>query len=145
MVDEDVLAAFAKNDYRLAKFRDPMSTESLGAAYDKPWLASWANVQQRSKEGRVDTGLKVIAVADQQSALQPSRRLGRLLAGLGTLAIVFFLLVTIGLLYFVFRSLRKSRERVARVLGLSENKSTGIASANGGEIHDLATILEERS
>ena len=145
MVDEDVLAAFAKNDYRLAKFRDPMSTESLGAAYDKPWLASWANVQQRSKEGRVDTGLKVIAVADQQSALQPSRRLGRLLAGLGTLAIVFFLLVTIGLLYFVFRSLRKSRERVARVLGLSENTSTGIASANGGEIHDLATILEERS
>lgn len=136
MVDQDVLESFSKERFQLAPFRDPLSDEPDGTAYDRQWLASWAEVQRRGPEQRINTGFKVIAVADQQGALEPSRSLGRQLARMGSLAIVFFLLVSSGLLYFVFRSLRRSRDRVARMLGITDSTTTG-----GSGIQDAPTML----
>ena len=135
-VDDNVLASFENENFELAPFKDPMSTEPLGFRYDRDWLASWAEVKRRGPDDRIDTGFRVIAVADQKDALQPSRSLGRQLAKAGSLAFLFFILVSVGLLFFVFQSLRKSRDRVSKVPGMSYD-----TTASGPGIHEIATEL----
>jgi len=137
-VDSEVLAQFISEQHGIDPFRDPMADEALGSSYDRSWLASWAKVRQHGNNGRQATGLRVIAVADQQGALEPSRSLGRQLARLGTLAILFFALVTVGLLFFVFRSLRRSRNRIARKLGIADTTSTNPSVG----IQDAETMME---
>lgn len=128
-VSDEVLKRISNQDFILESFRDPIADEPQGSAFDRNWLASWAAVTRRGPAGRLATGFKVIAVADEAGALAPSRTLGRQLAFMGSLAVTFFLLVSIGLLFFVFRSLRKSRERVARALGMAVDHSlTGQSS-----------------
>ena len=133
-IDDDVLSSIAKQQRKLDPFVDPVAREPQGRQYRRDWLASWASVRRRGPTGRIPTGFQVIAVADKQGALQPSRSLGRQLARLGSLAGLFYGIVTIGLLYFVFRSLRRSREKIARVLGMSVDHSvTGI--------QEMATVM----
>ncbi len=125
-ISDDVLKRISNQDFVLESFRDPIADEPQGSEFDRNWLASWAAVTRRGPKGRVKTGFKVIAVADEAGALAPSRTLGRYLAIMGSLAVAFFVLVSVGLLFFVFRSLRKSRERVARALGMAvDNTLTG--------------------
>lgn len=128
-ISDEVLQRISNQDFALEAFRDPVAEEPQGSEFDRNWLASWAAVTRRGPTGRMATGFKVIAVADEAGALAPSRLLGRQLAFMGSLAVTFFLLVSIGLLFFVFRSLRKSRERVARALGMAvDHTLTGQSS-----------------
>jgi serine/threonine protein kinase len=135
-IDEMVLDRIARGDPALSPFEDPMARDPLGSKYNRDCLASWAAVRRRSPAGRQETGFKVIAVADQQNALQPSRRLGQQLARMGSMAILFFLIVSGGLLYFVFQSLRRSREKVARVLDMAAAQTV-----RGQGIEEMATLM----
>ena len=145
-VGSAVLKSFTNDNLRLVPFLDPMSNDPVGTDYDRDWLASWADVQIRNgaandSASRLQTGLKVIAVADRNEAMQPSRQLGSTLAKIAAFAITFFLLVTAGLLYFVFRSVSKSREKVNRMLGITTgNTATG---ESGSSFHDAATMVKE--
>ncbi len=123
-VDDQVLTKFDTNDFDLPSFHDPMGNVQLGAAFDHDhWIASWADVVSQYLDGSPQssklppTGLKVIAVEDHQAALLPTRNLGRQLARMATIAFALFLLVTGGLIFIVTRSIRRSREKVARLIG----------------------------
>ena len=120
----------------LVPFQDPIAEFPEGTEYNRDWLGSWASVQRRKADGRVDTGFRVIAVADRQGALEPSRSLGWQLARLGSLAALFFVLVSLGLLYFVFQSLRKGGEKATRILGATVDDIT-----DGNGLPDMPTIV----
>ncbi len=123
-VNGEVLDNFARDQHGLNPFHDPLGDDPSGRAFDRTWIAAWADVQRRvgdtgDSRYRAVTGLKVIAVADREQVLEPSRLLGLKLARMGSLALLFFLLVSGGLLIAVFRSLRQARERVNRLSGSS--------------------------
>jgi hypothetical protein len=138
-VDDDVIRSFSGTSHELNPFHDPLSDDEAGKLFDRNWIAAWADVQRRvggqpDSAQRAMTGLKVIAVTDREEAMQPSRGLGQQLARMGSLALLFFLLVSGGLLFAVFRSLRQSRERVTRLTGPSMEMT-------GSSIQDASTIL----
>ncbi len=145
-VAADVVDKMNSTESDLDNFQDPIGDDPDGTAYDRDWIASWADVfhkanltgQTAPNELRSVTGLKVIAVTDRLKAMLPSRTLGQQLAQMGSLALLVFLFVTGGLLYLVFRSLRLGRERVARISG-SSTESTG------SSVHDAATIMARQS
>ena len=116
-VDPVVLDAMESGDTGLNPFRDPMADDPLGSAWDREQIAAWADVQRSSGDptdpARMTmTGLKVIAVADRTAAMLPAHNLGQRLAWLGTLALLFFVLVSGGLLFFVIRSFRHRTDRL---------------------------------
>ncbi len=128
---------------RLNPFCDPLGEDPAGQPYNGSWIASWTNVERRLGDQtgsvrRTSTGLKVIAVANREEAMDPSRTLGKQLARMGSLALLFFLLVSGGLLYAVFRSLRQSRERITRWSGSA-------TEGNNTSIRDAATLLADDS
>ncbi len=131
--------------HHLGRFQDPLASDLEGVEFDKEWLAAWARVKSRvgtekDSDDRVDTGFRVIAVADHGRALQPSRQLGQQMARIGSLAVLFFLLVSAGLLYIVFRSLKKSRDKVARMLGMTADGTlTGAV-----DIQDKETLISSK-
>ena len=137
--------AFDINQKDLFLFHDPMMDAAAGASYRRKWIASWVDVRRRSgpangSEDRINTGFKVIAVADHDKALEPSLELGQRLVRMGSLALGFFLLVSSGLVLIVFRSLRRSRERMARF------SSVGDPTAfNSQAIHDMSTMMAVES
>ncbi len=140
----DVLDAFEVNQKDLVPFHDPIGDDPAGVDYRRDWIASWADVRRRTgpvngSDERINTGFKAIAVVDRDQTLEPSRTLGTRLARMGTLALTFFLLVSSGLLFIVFRSLRRSRERVARFSSMGEN-----TAVNQG-IHGMSTMMAMQS
>jgi hypothetical protein len=130
-----VLEQFARGEHGLDPFLDPLGEDELGQRFRRRWIAAWADVERRVGNStapgeRQDTGLKVIAVADREKAMEPARRLGLKLAQMGSLALLFFLLVSGGLLVLVFRSLRRSRERGDRLaVPSTETGGTRLADA----------------
>lgn len=142
-VNEIVLKSFDDRQTDIVPFPDPMSDDEMGKEYDKLWLASWANVIPKISSLANNTGnkengnaLKAIAVENLVEALKPSRQLGQQLVRRGGVALLFFLLVTSGLLFVVSRSVRKSRERANRILStLGESSS----------LHDRSTLLAPSS
>ncbi|MGI9515860.1 MAG: serine/threonine protein kinase [Pirellulaceae bacterium] len=141
----EVLEAFTVNQKDLVPFHDPISDDPAGMDYQRDWIASWVEVRRRSgpdngSDDRINTGFKVIAVADRDQTLEPSRNLGQRLVRMGSLALAFFLLVSSGLLFIVFRSLRRSRERMARVSAIGEQ-----TAAQAPAIHDMSTMMARES
>ena len=131
-ISDEVLERIVNEDAMLHRFRDPMAEEPQGVVYDRELLASWADVTRRGPNGRMETGFKVIAVADETGALAPSRSLGQQLLNMGSLAVGIFILVSMGLLLFVFQSLRRSREKAVRMGGITnENSLTGPSTGEG--------------
>jgi len=131
-ISDEVLERIVNEDAMLHRFRDPMAEEPQGVVYDRELLASWADVTRRGPNGRMETGFKVIAVADETGALAPSRSLGQQLLNMGSLAVGIFILVSMGLLLFVFQSLRRSREKAVRMGGITnENSLTGPLTGEG--------------
>lgn len=115
-------------------FRDPLcDDEKYGDRYDRPWIAEvepvtsvdYSNLstasrtpeqiaEERELEYRRPTGIYVLAAEDYESVIKPVRDLSSRLAQLGTLALIFLLLVSIGMWLFVQRMLKESRMRLAR-------------------------------
>jgi hypothetical protein len=138
-VEADVIRRIENNNSDLEHFHDPIGDDPEGRQYNKAWIASWADVFSKSAERgqndrRVVTGLKVIAVADRETAMQPSRTLGQQLARMGTLALLVFLAVSGGLLSWVFRSLRQGRERATRM-------TPSASDSTAPSVHEAQTVI----
>ena len=134
-IDSDALEVLTRGGFDIEQFVDPMSRDPLGEDFDKNWIAAWADVNRRIKpdansKERAKTGLKVIAVKDFEKAIEPARKLGEMLASMGGLALVFFLVFTTVLLIVVYRAIQKGQGRVQRLLQ-SGSDSSSFASLTG--------------
>ena len=116
-------------------FVDPMGSDSLGEPFRGRWVAGVAEVErvidQNDNEDpiREPTGLKVIAVEDYESVIEPVHQLTWQLVRIAFWAIVVLLVVGLLLMYFLFRALRQSRRRLSRAY-VSQTESTSLNSVD---------------
>lgn len=130
---------FARLKNGATDIEDPLGYNPSNKPGKQQWLAAYVPVI-RSPEKNPDstvpqnTGLFVVTVEDADSVLKPSRDLGQRMVQLGLFALIAFLLVTGGLTYLVFRSLRQANRTVSKFYSQgSESSSTNAVTLVSSE------------
>ncbi len=116
-----------------AIFHDPVSQTNVGkqASYGADSIVSIYSVDEEIELSGLETGLKVLAVRDQESVLSAVRQLSSRLTWLALLAVVSLLTMALLMWAFVNRMMRESRERLTRLFSSASDSSA---------IHEMQTL-----